>query len=112
MSTSATSNPGGQVTIISGYSPLSTSGALLFQTANAGSAGISGDILFKSGTSSVGNTGSILFASSAATQGQGGEINLRVGDGDSVQGGDLNIDAGVSSSVGGTGGDVTISGGA
>jgi len=70
---------------------------------NAGTKGVSGALVFSSGTSSSGNTGAIYIGTGAATGGRGGAITIAVGTGASGAGGDLILAAGGSSAaVGGS----------
>jgi hypothetical protein len=78
-------------------------------TANAGTSGTSGLLVFKSGTTSVGGSGSVSIETGAATGGTGGALSLSVGAGDSGAGGAMTLTAGLSSAS--SGGSMSLSGG-
>merc|ERR1712072_279319 len=108
---STTSSTGGSVSITSGQGSSTSSGVVTIRTSNAGNAGVSGYMSFRSGTSSSGCSGAIFVHSGAATSGKGGSIDLLVGDGNVGNGGSVVITGGKSTSNNNQGGDVTISGG-
>ena len=102
---------GGQVTLTSGVGSTDDSGTVIIATADSGSAGVSGDMALRTGTSDAGNTGSFTLTTGAATGGAGGAISLAVGVGDTGNGGQLHLAAGSTSSTSGVGGAVYIRGG-
>ncbi len=53
---------GGFISLSSGYSTVSSSGPFFMDTPNSGSYGVSGEIVFSTGTSANGNTGSISLS--------------------------------------------------
>merc|ERR1711871_180481 len=101
-----------------------SSGSITIKTPDAGDAGISGALVFSSGTTSSGSSGSLSIGSGHAVGGKGGAITVTVGDGNVGTAGAISItagkstnsDGGATSLVGGdsssgAGGAVTISGG-
>lgn len=50
---------GGRLSIVSGYG-LKTSDVLLIRTANAGTSGVSGQLVLSTGSSSKGNSGAVF----------------------------------------------------
>ena len=63
---------GGVFYIYSGMSVLSTSGAILLRTTDAGSGGASGELALTSGTASCGDSGRLNFETGTAASGTGG----------------------------------------
>ena len=56
-----------------------SSGSMVFQTSNAGSAGISGALMFSSGTTSSGASGVLEIATGTAEGGKGDCTRMTVG---------------------------------
>ena len=54
----------------------------LWRSANAGTAGVSGVLLFESGVSTTGASGSVTVASGQGANGKGGDIMMSVGSGE------------------------------
>jgi hypothetical protein len=77
-----------------GYSLLSSSGSISLATANAGSTGVSGNVVLSTGTSSFGNLGCMLLETGQTTAGHAGTIDFSVGEGDSGEGGHITVTAG------------------
>merc|ERR1711871_609408 len=50
---------GGSISLISGFGTKSTSGSIIIRTLNAGTNGVSGELMFSTGTTSSGASGSI-----------------------------------------------------
>ena len=63
----------------SGEGAATSSGDVFLRTANAGTSGVSGMLVFSSGTSSGGASGDVLIGSGAATGGTGGAVSVTVG---------------------------------
>ena len=70
---------GGSISIRSGYSSIRSSGSIFLRTLNAGTTGVSGELVFKTGTSSSGSSGSINIETGSATGGESGSISVKVG---------------------------------
>ena len=121
------------MTLHGGVGTATTSGGISIRTMNAGTIGVSGALVFSTGTTSKGDSGSLSLGSGTSTDGKAGGISITVGDGltRSAQtiGNTLTVTGGKvaseSSSVGGgvvvkggevthstgTGGDVTLQAG-
>ena len=83
------------------------SGLLIFSTGTA-SSGVSGEVYLGTGSSQVGNSGAISIGSGTATNGRGGAVTLTVGNGNSGWGGSLTMSAGLTTGTASTGGKVSI----
>ena len=86
---------GGVFYIYSGMSVLSTSGAILLRTTDAGSGGASGELALTSGTASCGDSGRLNFETGTAASGTGGFVCCIVGQGRSGIGGGISVTAGI-----------------
>ena len=69
---------GGSISIRSGYSLLRSSGTINIRTLNAGTKGVSGELMFSTGTTSCGGSGSISIGTGTASEGDGGDITIKV----------------------------------
>jgi len=76
-------------------SVLSTSGAILLRTTDAGSGGASGELALTSGTASCGDSGRLNFETGTAASGTGGFVCCIVGQGRSGIGGGISVTAGI-----------------
>ena len=65
---------GGSISIRSGFSTESCSGTIIIRTLNAGTLGVSGELMFSTGTTSCGGSGSISIGTGTASEGDGGDI--------------------------------------
>ena len=65
---------GGNLLMTSGPSVLSSSGSILVETANAGTTSVSGDLFFRTGTTSVGDSGLTTLMTGTAFSGKGGHL--------------------------------------
>ena len=114
------------MTVSSGVGTATSSGAVLIQTSNSGTTGVSGNMALKTGTSTVGvsgnmalttgastigATGSFTVSTGTAAGGAGGAISMTVGSGDTGSGGAMTLAAGDSSALNAAGGAVSITGG-
>merc|ERR1711991_881746 len=89
----------------------SSSGSMIIRTLNAGAKGVSGELMFSTGTTTCGSSGSISIGTGTASNGKGGDITIKVGDGDTLDGGHISIFAGKTDgdgSTGATGGSISI----
>ena len=78
---------GGSISIRSGFSTESSSGTIIIRTLNAGAKGVSGELMFSTGTTTCGGSGSISIGTGSACNGDGGDIMIKVGDGNTLDGG-------------------------
>merc|ERR1719478_1489527 len=102
---------GGSISMISGFGTKSTSGTIIIRTLNAGIAGVSGELMLSTGTTSTGASGDISIGTGTASTGDGGDISIVVGDGNVLDGGHIYLYAGKSNaaaSTGATGGSISI----
>ena len=102
---------GGSISIRSGYSLLRSSGTIQIRTLNAGTLGVSGELMFSTGTTSCGSSGSISIGTGTASLGKGGDITIKVGDGNTLDGGHISVFAGKTDArgdTGATGGSISI----
>merc|ERR1712054_623695 len=76
---------GGSISLISGFGTKSTSGSIIIRTLNAGTKGVSGELMFSTGTTSCGASG---------------DISIGVGDGNVLDGGHIYMYAGKSNADG------------
>ncbi len=67
------------MSLYTGLGTETSSGSLVFKTSNAGSEGISGALMFSSGTTSSGASGVLEMGTGTATEGKGGYIRMTVG---------------------------------
>jgi len=118
---------GGTISLLGGAGTAHTSGSIVIKTRNAGTNGISGSLVFSSGTSTSGYSGSLSLGTGTAVKGKAGDIAVTVGSGDQGGGaitltaggsshasntaGDVAITAGTSTTSGGTGGNVVVKAG-
>merc|ERR1712178_449130 len=86
---------GGRVSLLSGESTTGTSGEILFQTHNSGTAGASGAIVMSTGLAALGS-GSVFIGSDNASGGRSGSTT---------------ISGGITDHSGSVGGDITLSSG-
>merc|ERR550514_286175 len=63
---------GGSISMISGFGTKSTSGTIIIRTLNAGIAGVSGELMLSTGTTSTGASGDISIGTGTASTGDGG----------------------------------------
>ena len=102
---SSTGGSGGFVSFSSGLSSVTSSGAVVIESQNAGTTGTSGSLQFRTGTSSSGASGKIAIATGVAkAAGEGGAIKMAV---EGLNGGDILMSAG-SPSTTSTGGFVSL----
>ena len=97
--------------MISGFGTASSSGSVIIRTLNAGVSGVSGELVFSTGTTSNGASGSIRIGTGTASGGDAGDISIVVGDGNVLDGGHIYMYAGKSngaSSTGATGGSISM----
>merc|ERR1719271_704363 len=94
---------GGSISMISGFGTASTSGTIIIRTLNAGAAGVSGELMFSTGTTSDGASGDVSIGTGTASAGDGGDISVVVGDGDTLDGGMIYMYAGKSNAGASTG---------
>ena len=87
------------ISLTSGYSSVTSSGNISLATANAGLAGVSGEVSIKTGDSTFGYSGALSMSTGGATGGRGGSITIAVGEGDSGAGGDVDITAGTTTAI-------------
>merc|ERR1712167_140071 len=102
---------GGSISMISGFGTKSTSGTIIIRTLNAGVAGVSGELMFSTGTTTTGASGDISIGTGTASTGDGGDISIVVGDGNVLDRGHIYLYAGKSNaaaSTGATGGSISI----
>merc|ERR1712072_1675668 len=107
----STGATGGSISIISGFGTQSTSGTIIIRTLNAGVKGVSGELVFSTGTTTTGASGDISIGTGTASTGDGGDISIVVGDGNVLDGGHIYMYAGKSNaaaSTGATGGSISI----
>ena len=71
-----------------------TSRSIVIKTANAGTTGVSGFLMFSSGTTSSGSSGELRVGTGTSSKGKGGSISISVGDGASEDGGVVTVIAG------------------
>jgi hypothetical protein len=81
------------------------------ETMNAGDAGYSGALEFKTGTTAAGNSGKVSVTTGLAVAGRSGAIEMAVGSGDSGTGGDFSMIAGNTNQANAAGGILSIKGG-
>ena len=67
---------------------------------NAGTKGVSGELMFSTGTTSSGASGDISIGTGTASTGDGGDISIVVGDGNVLDGGHIYMYAGKSNADG------------
>ena len=97
--------------MISGFGTESTSGSIIIRTLNAGTAGVSGELMLSTGTTSSGASGDISIGTGTASTGDGGDISIVVGDGNVLDGGHIYMYAGKSNALGtahATGGSISL----
>merc|ERR1712196_352327 len=70
---------GGSISIHSGYSKIRSSGTIIIRTFNAGDKGVSGELMFSTGTTSSGASGSISIGTGKTTGGESGGMYITVG---------------------------------
>ena len=100
---------GGTVTMTTGYSTFLSSGAMFLQTANAGTGGVSGQLVLSTGTASIGTSGSVYLGSGTSNSGASGLLSITTGA--SVCGDSGTITVSVGASTAGTtnsGGSVNV----
>ena len=85
---------------------------MTIETANAGAAGVSGEIRMSTGLATAGGSGDISLETGRASGGNGGSVSIAVGPGDTGDGGDVTVTAGETTAAATKGGDVTIQAGA
>merc|ERR1712134_118390 len=86
-----------------------SSGSILIRTLNAGTVGVSGELMFSTGTASSGSSGSISIGTGTASGGDGGDIMINVGDGNTLDGGHIHLFAGkTDADADSTGGSISI----
>ena len=102
---------GGSISVTSGYGSVNSSGSFSVRTADAGTAGISSALHFRTGTSKLGSSGAVEVRSGTAHHGVGGSISVVVGTGNSASAGRITVSAGAVSVAGGTGGRVELASG-
>ena len=81
------------------------------RTLNAGAKGVSGELMFSTGTTSCGASGDVSIGTGTASLGDGGDISVVVGDGDTLDGGMIYMYAGKSNAAadtGATGGSISM----
>merc|ERR1711871_849768 len=101
---------GGAVSILSGSGTATSSGDIKVSTKDAGTAGISGSLIFSSGSASDGNSGSFAISTgNADAGGKGGAITVTVGDAAAGIGGGIALTSGKSTND--AGGAITITAG-
>ena len=81
----------GALNLESGEGTATSSGVISIRTANAGTSGVSGRLVFSSGSASGGNSGALYVGSGVATGGRGGMVSISVGSGTSGSGGAVSI---------------------
>merc|ERR1719456_2241225 len=84
---------------------------MIIRTLNAGSSGVSGELVFSTGTTSTGASGDISIGTGTASTGDGGDISIVVGDGNVLDGGHIYLYAGKSNAkedTGATGGSISM----
>jgi hypothetical protein len=96
---------GGSVTIESGVGTATDSGAASLSTADAGVAGVSGNLSLRTGVATNGDSGSVVLASGSSSSGTGGDITLTVGSG-TAEGGTFTVVGAASS--GDAGGNINL----
>ena len=67
----STVHTGGGVHLASGEGTATSSGAITIRSINSGTSGVSGALIFSSGTAVSGNSGAIEIGTGAATAGRG-----------------------------------------
>ena len=78
---------------------------------NAGVKGVSGELMFSTGTTTCGASGDISIGTGTASAGDGGDISIVVGDGNVLDGGHIYLYAGKSNADGtkdATGGSISM----
>merc|ERR1712054_683647 len=113
---------GGRVSLLSGESTTATSGEILFQTHNSGTAGASGAIVMSTGAATHDSgsvyiasgfadlgSGSVFIGSANASGGRSGSTTITGGTSTSAVGGAISLSAGKSTAA--NGGDVSIASG-
>merc|ERR1711871_371856 len=101
---------GGAVSILSGSGTATSSGDIKVSKKDAGTAGISGSLIFSSGSASDGNSGSFAISTgNADAGGKGGAITVTVGDAAAGIGGGIALTSGKSTND--AGGAITITAG-
>ena len=85
---------GGSFIVRTGYGFSTSSGLVDIATANAGSAGVSGEINLFTGTTSSGNSGLVRIETGWASGGRGGAYSLLVGTGNTGTGGMITVRSG------------------
>ena len=86
---------GGSISIHSGYSKIRSSGTIIIRTFNAGDKGVSGELMFSTGTTSSGASGSISIGTGKTTGGESGGMYITVGTTKTDdKGGDIHVHAG------------------
>merc|ERR1711865_492182 len=110
----STVKTGGSLSLAAGYGSATSSGAFSLRTLDAGVAGVSGALSFKTGASTSGSSGSIALVTGAVTGsglGGGGDITIAVGAATATAGGSVLIAAGNSGNAAQIGGDILIKAG-
>jgi hypothetical protein len=77
---SNTIGTGGDVRMRSGLGSASSSGFITIESANAGTTGISGQLSFKTGTTSAGDSGDIILETGESTAGKAGTVQIVTGE--------------------------------
>ena len=86
---------GGSISIRSGFSTIRSSGTIIIRTLNAGTTGVSGELMFSTGTTSSGASGSISIGTGTTSGGESGGMYITVGTTKSDdKGGDIHLHAG------------------
>ena len=86
---------GGSISIHSGFSKIRSSGTIIIRTFNAGDKGVSGELMFSTGTTSSGASGSISIGTGKTTGGESGGMYITVGTTTTDnKGGDFHVHAG------------------
>ena len=102
------------MSLYTGLGTETSSGSLVFKTSNAGSEGISGALMFSSGTTSSGASGVLEMGTGTATEGKGGYIRMTVGKTTTTQaedGGVITLTAGETTDAAKDGGSIDINAG-
>merc|ERR1711968_312651 len=107
---------GGSISIHSGFSSIRSSGTIIIRTLDAGTTGVSGELMFSTGTTSSGASGSISIGTGTTEGGESGGITIDVGTTTTAsKGGDVTVRAGITTGTVGTysenGGTITLQAG-
>ena len=82
---------GGALSLESGEGTATSSGVISIRTANAGGTGVSGRLVFSSGSAKRRQQRRSYVGSGAATGGRGGMVSISVGSGTSGSGGAVSV---------------------